>query len=232
MNKTIKYTLLIIVAALVLLKGCGMMKDVFGISFPKPYRTITDTAYVEVKVASEVYVPVPTKEFFTLTDTIYLDGAVTIIKGRELTHADTLSIMADYYVKRGYSDTLSTEYGNIVINDQLWKNKVHSRSYTLDLKFPEYTTIKTSKFKLYAGASTALQFNPETSVNRIDFLPSLFAGAGYSFRDGHTIYYERDFARKDNRITYSYNKDSWEAESTYSTKYKYLSLELKFYILR
>ena len=232
MNKIVKYILISVIVALVLLKGCGMIKDGFKLSLPKPCYSITDTTYVDVVKTSEIYTPVIKKEFFTLTDTVYLNNEITIVEERELTYADTLTIMSDYYTKRNYSDTISVEYGNIVINDQLWKNKVYSRSYELDLKFPEYATSKTSKFKLFGGAMYSLQFSSESSVNMIDILPSLFVGAGYSFKDGHTAYYERDFARNDNRIIYEYDKNRLEVGSTYSTRYKYLVLSAKLNLFK
>jgi hypothetical protein len=131
---------------------------------------------------------------------------------------------------------LETEYGNVVIDDVLWKNKIHSRKYNYDFKIPEIrTTItkefikKENRFKLYVGAATVLQPNEQVQI-AAQFEPSLYAGIGYSFGKGHSVYYERDFAREDNRFTYKYEIGRWEAFSTFSTQYKYNQLGIKFYV--
>ena len=238
MAKTGKNIIILILLILALIGGCSLLKKRSGgLELVESVVTV-DTTYVNVKETSTIYVPVSTKEYVTLLDTIYIDNEVIIIEERALTHADTLEIVSDYYTKRDYSDTLVTEYGNVIVNDQLWKNRIYSRSYDYDFKFPEYSTTTTnkfvdkiSKFKLYAGGSTALPFSSETNPNILEVIPSLYAGAGYNLKNGHSIYYERDFARKDNRFTYEYDLGRWEGFGTYSSQYNYMQFGIKFYLL-
>ena len=49
---------------------------------------------------------------------------------------------------------------------------------------------------------------------------------------GHSVYYERDFARKDNRFTYKYGVKRWEAFGTYSTRYNYTQFGIKLFLLK
>lgn len=237
--KRLKEIGIAILIAIAIFGGCSLNKNRSRGKFDLVNtEVVVDTVFVDVEHTSIEYVPIATKEYVTTSDTIYVNNEVIVVEEKELSHADTLEIMSEYYTKRFYSDTLETEYGNIVVEDQIWKNNIYSRQYSYNLQVPEvHTTIKKefmkkkNRFDLYVGGSTILQPNNQVHIAQ-DFLPSLFIGGGYDLGKGHSIYYERDLARKDNRITYEYDRNKWEAFGTYSTQYKYTQIGLKFYIIK
>ena len=239
MGSIVKKIFFIVVLAFALLGGCslfnGQNKDCELIDT----IVATDTVFVEVKGSYATYVPKSSKEYVTLLDTIYLENRMVVVEEKELTAEDTLEILSDYYTKREYSDTLSTEYGDFVINDVLWKNNIYSRSYDYNFQIPEITTTiektikqKGRRIQAYLGGSTAIHFNDWSEKNMLSLQPSLYVGAGYRFSKNHSVYYERDFARKDNRFTYKYVDKKLNIFTTYSSELNYFQIGTKFYILK
>ena len=160
---------------------------------------------------------------------------------KELTKEDTLALVDSYFTKRSYTDSLETEYGYIVINDVLWKNRIYSRNYSYELSVPHVrntitkTVIKKpSRFSLYIGAGgiVMLTENPNMFGFNRNLLPSAYAGTSFRLYDHHKIHAEYDFYRKDWRFGYSYINNRWEILSEYSTRYNMLQVGARFYILK
>ena len=101
----------------------------------------TDTTYNTIEKDSIVYnlswenISFPKIIYDSIYDSIYIP--VPIKKD-----------IKDYYSKYNYSDTIPlSSYGNVIVNDTIWKNKVFSRNIKTNLKIPkiEKTLYKESK---------------------------------------------------------------------------------------
>jgi hypothetical protein len=97
------------------------------------------TVYKQVK-GETVYIPkidtiikstTRTKTDFHF-DTLYIDQEI-------IKDVDTVAILKDFYSKVIYKDTQTIQYGKIIIQDTITKNRIASRKLSYDLKIPEIT---------------------------------------------------------------------------------------------
>ena len=105
---------------------------------------ITDTQYVEVIVPKIQYVP--KKEIVRVEVPIYIHTADSLLN----------EIVNKYYTKYSYVDTLKVStYGNIVVQDTLYKNTITSRSIFPNITIPiihkEITKYPKPVFNYYLG---------------------------------------------------------------------------------
>lgn len=149
--------------------------------------TKKDTMYVpkEIKVVQTQYVPK------YITDTLEIREVV-------FKNVDTAKILRDYYAARFYSDTQKIDYGKIIINDRISRNRIIGRRLVVEQNIPVVEKTITLKEKkrnvLYAGLSVV--GNEDDFVHAIgaDLGMKLkndkFVGVGIkSIRNG-TLYYE------------------------------------------
>jgi hypothetical protein len=95
------------------------------------------------------------------TSPIYIPGEKIYILGPTITeHVDTAKILADYFAKIVYSDTIKIDsLGYIAIQDTITKNKIASRQHTKNYRIPKITTTiektinhyEVAQRKLYGG---------------------------------------------------------------------------------
>jgi hypothetical protein len=104
-----------------------------------------DTTWDTTNIISPVYIP---------GETVYIPG-ITIIE-----HVDTAKILADYFAKRVYSDTIRMDsLGYIAVQDTVFKNKIAGRQHTKNYRIPKITTTiektihhyEVAQRKLYGG---------------------------------------------------------------------------------
>lgn len=200
-------------------------------------KTEVDTVYVHKTKLVEKYVPKVEKEYVYKTDTLYIKDSTIV--GRPFTPEDTLAIVDEYFKKRIYNDTLVTEYGDVIVEDTLWQNRIHARSWRYDFRIPEVTIKKTVEFKpkpfqLYAGTSVRIGFDEWSQGVIYEPLldPQLYLGAQYRLGNAHYLKAEVDGLRRDVVMGYAYKRNRWKAKARYSWKYNALDVGLKFYIIK
>lgn len=102
----------------------------------------TDTFYQPVPYQVKVSVPKPYKVHDTLETTEYIP-------------VDSAAILKDYLSTAYYKDTARVEYGYIVINDEVTKNRISSRKVITNINTP----ITTKTITLAKPKRTVLYFN-------------------------------------------------------------------------
>lgn len=139
----------IIVLVLVL----GIVLSMFGPKYCKggysksdTFLKVThDTTWDTTNIVSPVYTP---------GETIYIPG-ITIIEP-----VDTAKILADYFAKLVYNDTIKMDsLGYIAIRDTITKNRIAARQHTKNYRIPKVTTTiektihhyEVAQRKLYGG---------------------------------------------------------------------------------
>jgi hypothetical protein len=133
----------------------------------------TDTVYVKEQTAVyrpniTVYEPgrIPTE---VKTETKYLvrvDSFIQYDKEYITMNIDTAAILADYYAKVFYSDTVKSKYGHIVIQDSVTQNRIASRQVSTDFKLPEKVE---KKGQMYFGLTGGYNI----ADHKVMFGPSL-----------------------------------------------------------
>jgi hypothetical protein len=96
-----------------------------------------------------------------ITSPIYIPGKIIYIPGPTITeHVDTAKILADYFAKLIYFDTIRMDsLGYIAIRDTITKNKLAARQHTKNYRIPKVTTTiektinhyEVAQRKLYGG---------------------------------------------------------------------------------
>ena len=96
-----------------------------------------------------------------ITSPIYIPGKIIYIPGPTITeHVDTAKILADYFAKLIYFDTIRMDsLGYIAIRDTITKNKLAARQHTKNYRIPRVTTTiektinhyEVAQRKLYGG---------------------------------------------------------------------------------
>jgi hypothetical protein len=144
MGKKIQIILIIVLGIVLALIGPKYCTS--GIPKSDTFLKIThDTTWDTTNTVSKVYIP---------GEIIYIPG-ITIIE-----HVDTAKILADYFAKRVYSDTIKMDsLGYIAIQDTVNKNKLIARQHTKNYRIPKITTTiektihhyEVAQRKLYGG---------------------------------------------------------------------------------
>jgi hypothetical protein len=123
-------TLLIVVLVIVILsmKTCSREKD-----SGEKVITKTKIEYIPIKKIVPEYVPKWKEKIVIDIDTFLAN-----------TDVDTLAILADYYAKYYFVDTLSFDtLGYALVKDTVTQNKIASRSLEYQLNIPKITVEKT-----------------------------------------------------------------------------------------
>lgn len=123
-------TLLIVVLVIVILsmKTCSREKD-----SGEKVITKTKIEYIPIKKIVPEYVPKWKEKIIIDIDTFLAN-----------TDVDTLAILADYYAKYYFVDTLSFDtLGYALVKDTVTQNKIASRSLEYQLNIPKITVEKT-----------------------------------------------------------------------------------------
>ena len=200
-----------------------------------------DTVYVNTSDTITKYVPKYIKEYISYNDTIYVDNEITIIKPSLFTRQDTLNLIDSYFSKRIYVDSLETEYGYVIVEDELWKNSIYSRKYCYDFSVPQInkTVTKTiiekpKRFNLFAGLNGNIAVGQEDYdvYNNELLMPQGYVGGQYRIGDYHYIKAEVDAFRKDVRVGYSFVNNRISLDTEYSIQYTTINGGLKFYIIK
>lgn len=137
-----------------------------------------DTVWKQVK-RETVYVPKPDTIIYEKTkintktilafDTLYVTEEKIIAQ-----KVDTAAILKDYNAKVVYKDTIGIKdakgnsYGNVYLNDTITKNRISSRSFIYDLKFPEVTKTVVKQRTIFSIGLTGNQ-NTGTKYMSIGF---------------------------------------------------------------
>jgi len=144
MNKKFQVILILIIGLLLALIGPKYCTS--GVPKSDTFLKIThDTTWDTTNIVSKVYIP---------GETVYIPG-ITIIE-----HVDTAKILADYFAKLIYFDTIRMDsLGYIAIRDTITKNKLAARQHTKNYRIPKITTTiektinhyEVAQRKLYGG---------------------------------------------------------------------------------
>ena len=160
--RTLLFYLAVIVAVLFFVDSCkrNFLGGLFGGAKTDTISVKSDTVWM-VAQGDTVYVPKITT--VTNTHTIYKPFYRTdTLEISEVLPTDTAAILARFYDKAFYSDTVSNgdtvlrKYGYVVVNDSVHQNRITNRRLITNLKIPEVTntvTLQRNKFVLYAGAT-------------------------------------------------------------------------------
>ena len=236
------------IAKIVISVAILVLAVIGGISIFKPLpepeliktETVVDTVYVQTVDSSYHYTPIPVKEYITVNDTVIVTKEKIVEVYKELTEDDKERIVEDYFTKRHYTDSLETEYGYVVIEEEIWKNRVYSRKYSYDFTVPHITTKITNtvkytprRFQLYVGMQGSVWVNGgqgQGIVNEIP--PKIYVGTSYRLWNYHYVSAEYDAYRNDLRMGYDYRKGRHELRAEYSTRWNILQVGYKFYIFR
>ena len=144
MGKKIQIILIIVLGIILALIGPKYCTS--GVPKSDTFLSVThDTTWDTTNVISPVYIP----------------GEIIYIPGPTITeHVDTAKILADYFAKRVYSDTIKMDsLGYIAIQDTVNKNKLIARQHTKNYRIPKVTTTiektihhyEVAQRKLYGG---------------------------------------------------------------------------------
>lgn len=230
LRNAIKNILIIII---LLFSGCGAYHTFFADeddnTVVTKIVTEVDTTYVNVTDTVPQYIPKIQKEFFEIE------------VERDLTRQDSIDIVNSFYKKRIYVDSLETEYGNVVLTDTIWQNKIISRDFTYDFEIPVVTKKITiyketlpSRFQLYTGVSGRFSIESEHfGVLENKYLePQAYVEGKFRFGKHHYVTGRFDAYRMDGVFGYTFKKGRWEFDSNYSLKYRIFEGDLKFYIIK
>lgn len=138
-------TLLIVVLIIIIL----LMRNCSGNSNPKtkPKEIVKTTIeYIPVDKEIPVYIPKWKEKIITDIDTFLVD-------------VDTSAILADYYAKYYFVDTLSLDtLGYVLVEDTVTQNKITSRKVNYKVNIPKITiekTIYVNEREFYYGLGLA-----------------------------------------------------------------------------
>lgn len=107
----------------------------------------------------------PGDEHFTeITNTVKVPVTKYIYLQEPASEIDTVAIVKDYFLKRGYCDTISGQEVYVIINEQLWQNKIenrdvfikNNRSSSIITERIETTLSEKPHNKLFMGGGTSL----------------------------------------------------------------------------
>lgn len=139
----------------------------------------------------EVIVSKTDTQYITKSETKYKSGKDiyhdTTIFVKVLSIVDTSSILANFYAKNVFVDTLGVQYGKLIIRDTVQFNKLLGRSYYADLLVPVITNTEIVKEKpkvqVFAGLGTGIYNKSISEVSAHLFLKTkrkylLGVGAG------------------------------------------------------
>ncbi len=122
----------------------------------------SDTVWA-ITESDTVYVPKPFTITNTRTNTVYKPFYRTdTLEISEVLPTDTAAILARFYQKAFYQDTVSKKdttlrkYGFVIVADSIHQNRITSRRVITSLKIPEVTntiTLVKSKPVVYMGAT-------------------------------------------------------------------------------
>jgi hypothetical protein len=179
MRKSLIISILINVILLFILLTCRNSKPL--------YKVINDTTIDTVYVPHNIIIEKPGNDIpYVILDTVYLPSKI-----------DTISVINDYFSKVVYTDTLDfNDFGNIVINDTLFKNRIHFRRVTSNLK-EKIITINNTKTIIQESTSLWL-YGADYNINLRQIEPSLMwvrpnkfsykIGAGYDINNSRINY--------------------------------------------
>lgn len=134
--------LLILVVYVLYLTQCRQS----GTTGPSTRIAQVDTNRIIEDFRSSEYVPKPDTtirykvKFVPVHDTtkvptpVYVDREVKVPAT-----IDTMTILADYFAKRSYRDSLATKYGRIYVNDTVSQNRIVSRVWQVQFNTPIVT---------------------------------------------------------------------------------------------
>ena len=189
---------LLILVVLLLLKNCT--NTLFNGFFGSKTDTIsvkTDTVWV-IERGDTMYIPIPQKVTNTIYTPLYKTDTLEIT---EVLPADTAAILNRFYQKVFYSDTQSiTDYGKIIIQDTVYRNRITARRLQTDFRIPNTNTTVTIERKrnvVYMGANVVgtplaplYAIGGDLSIKAKD--DRIYTVGAFTTKNG-TIYYQAGF---------------------------------------
>jgi len=135
----------VLIIIIMIMQQCGERTKIVYVD-KNHYKidTVTTTQIIRdtTRIISKVYVPVA-------GETVYVPAPANV---------DTAKILADYYAKRPYRDTLQNDSSAfIIVKDTISQNKIYSRQYEFVNNRPtqiinnHYTYIENKPFNLHFG---------------------------------------------------------------------------------
>lgn len=189
---------LLILVVLLLLKNCTntLFNGFFG-SKTDTISTKVDTVWV-IERGDTMYVPIPQKVTNTIYTPLYKTDTLEIT---EVLPADTAAILNRFYQKVFYSDTQSiTDYGKIIIQDTVYRNRITARRLQTDFRIPNTNTTITIEKKrnvVYMGANVVgtplaplYAIGGDLSIKAKD--DRIYSVGAFTTKNG-TIYYQAGF---------------------------------------
>jgi len=144
------FILALVIAVIVLLSllKCGNNGTVESVKIDTVWVEVKqDTAYIP-KIDTTIIEKTKYRAVYTEKyDTLYLPELIA-------EEADTLLILARYFEKNIYKDTIKNQYGYIALNDTITQNKISGRSASTRLSIPEITktiTLIDKRNQIYLG---------------------------------------------------------------------------------
>jgi hypothetical protein len=129
---------------IIFLQECRKPSVVNQITADTIYKTVRDTFW-QVKPVPYIVVQNSKPRPVVAADTVLISGPI-----------DTSAVVSDYLLKRIYSDTATTAFGNVVIRDSVTQNKLIDRLITTDFSIPTVTKSLPLKNQVFAGPGLAL----------------------------------------------------------------------------
>ena len=144
---------------------------------PPPPQVITLYDSVIVEIPIEVPTPYTVIEYLP-GDTIYLPG--------DPADADTVAILADYYRKRIYQDTISDSAVNIFIDETITQNRITQRAVSYQMLLPHTTIINEAETRRYLSGGILVYAGGDTA----GFAPYLrLSGDKWNYLLGYDIFH-------------------------------------------
>lgn len=197
--KTILFWGVVVIIIILLLRACQQGYRVF---FGKKNQQDTvsvriDTVYIPVK-NDTVYQPIPVVKYQYITRT-RIDTLTEFEVHIE--PADTAGILREYHSTYVYSDTQKIQYGNIVINDTVTRNKIVKRGFQSNLNIPvitkEVVLTQPKRTIGYFGISGLGNGNQPVYALGADFSLKLkndkIYGIGAMFTRDNQMFYKAEF---------------------------------------
>jgi len=161
MEKIYKYGFFIALIAIVVLllmpRNCSGPQGIVS-SIDTLYTPSNDNPHT-ISLTNTVSVPVPYKvEVPTAGDTIWMPALKTKV--------DTLAILADYYRKRSYNDSISNDSITIYLKESVCKNELQRSHVGYRWKVPNMTikeVVLKQKQLLYLGVE------PNVNLKKLEF---------------------------------------------------------------
>jgi hypothetical protein len=166
MKYFLKYIKELVILALIIILGLSWTNKS---DTPEPIiKTVTETEYIS-----------------SPPDTIQVDTIIYKTKVKWRTQeipqdVDTSAILEDYFSKYYYSEVIDLDsLGTLTINDTITQNKIYSRNYITNFKFPHTTTTTTiTKFHpkrnlISLGITGGFLSNPNIQTVNFNLGPAL-----------------------------------------------------------